>query len=245
VINTIDDVVARLHTIGASLSPDDGVGQFNTVYQHTTEAIQDRLAGDFFNDPAFVEHLDVVFANRYFAAVDADVARQSVDFAWQPLFNLRADARVQALQFVLAGMNSHINHDLSLATVDACVTAGTHPLAGTIPDDFHKVNEVLEDIESKTRLSLLNELEQQIDTPVEPLVHLISSWSIAQAREAAWVRVQLLWLLRAEHRLFNESVTISSKAVGMTSRHLLTPLTLSHPEIDPAMLGTPDLLVRA
>jgi hypothetical protein len=147
-----------------------------------------------------------------------------VDPVWQPLFDFRSDLGVQAVQFVVAGMNSHINQDLPLATVDACVTAGTRPLAGTIPADYQKINELLEDIESKTRLSLLNDFERALDEPVEPLVHLISSWSMDSAREAAWVRVQVLWLLRAEPELFNQSVAVSSKAVGMISRHLLTPL---------------------
>jgi hypothetical protein len=222
-ISTIDDVIERMRAIGDSVGPKDGVGQFNTVYQRATETIRDRLTGGFFNDATFAEHLDVVFANRYFSAVDADVSSQPVDSAWQPLFSSRSDPRVRAVQFVVAGMNAHINQDLPLATVDACVKAGTHPLAGSIPADYHKINEVLKEIESKTRLSLLSEIERELDEPVEPLIHLISSWDIVQAREAAWVRGQVLWLLRAEPWLFDQSVKVSSKAVGMTSRHLLTP----------------------
>ena len=39
--------------------------------------------------------------------------------------------------------------DSMTRTVDTCVTAGNCPLAGTIPAGYQKINEVLEDIESK------------------------------------------------------------------------------------------------
>jgi Family of unknown function (DUF5995) len=228
-IRTIGDVIVRMRAIGDLLDPADGLGQFNAVYLRVTETIRDRLGGDFFNNPAFVEHFDVVFANRYFAAVDADAAGQPVDPAWRPLFNSRLNPRIHAVQFVVAGMNAHINHDLPLATIDACGTTGTHPGAGTIADDYRKINDVLEEIEAPIRLSLLSDLPGEFDELVEPLVHLISSWSIVQAREAAWAQTQVLWILRAEPWLFDHSMIISSKAVGMTSHHLLTPLLPAHP----------------
>ena len=157
-ISTIDDVIARMRVIGDSFDPKDGLSQFNAVYQRVTEAIRDRLTGGFFDDANFVEHFDIVFANRYFTAIDADAARQPVDPAWQPLFSSRSDFRILPVQFVVAGMNAHISQDLPLATVDACITAETHPLSGTIRADYYKINEILEEIESKTRLSLLSEL---------------------------------------------------------------------------------------
>ena len=229
-IKNINDVIDRMRAIGDSTDPRDGIGQFNAVYQRATEAIRDQLNGEFFEDATLAEHFNVVFANRYFVAVDADAAGQPVDSAWKPLFSSRSDTRVQAVQFVIAGMNAHINQDLPLATVEACIAAGTHPLTGTIPADYRKINEILEDIESKTRLSLLNELKRELFGPIEPLIHLISSWNIALAREAAWIRAQVFWLLRTKPRLFDHSVAVSSKAVGMTSRHLLTPLP--HPRDD-------------
>jgi hypothetical protein len=129
--------------------------------------VTDSLKG--FDDVSFVEHFDVVLANRYFAAVDADAAGSRWIPYGGPYSIFAQTEESKAVQFVVAGMNSHINQDWPLATVDACVTAGTRPLAGAIPADYQKINEVLEDIESETRLSLLNNLDQELDEPVEPL----------------------------------------------------------------------------
>ena len=87
-----------------------------------------------------------------------------------------------AVQFVLAGMNAHINHDLALAVVEICTLDHTYPLAGNIPSDFRKMNEVLGAIESEVRHSLLQELEVEPGQERDPLVHVIDSWSIRQAR---------------------------------------------------------------
>jgi hypothetical protein len=221
---TIEDVLARMRAIQASLEPRDGVGRFNRAYLHTTEAVRDHVVAGFFHDAGFVESLDVIFAARYFAAVDAAAAGQKVDPAWRPLFASRHDARVQPIQFVVAGMNTHINHDLPIAVVDTCRARSTHPRADHIPSDYRKVNEVLEKVEAEIRRSLLDELERELDEQIEPLIHLVSSWSTTQAREAAWIRAQVLWLLQDDPWLYEQSIGTTARTVGMTSRHLLTPL---------------------
>lgn len=223
-VATIDDVLDRMHAIQASLEPDDGVAVFNRVYHRLTETVRDRLRAGFFADPEFVERFDVLFAKRYFAEVDADAAGHRPDPAWRPLFARRADRHVHAVQFAIAGLNTHINHDLSLSVVDSCVAAGTHPLAGHIADDYRRVNDVIADVEAEVRQDLLNDLEEELGEPFEPILHLVNSWSIARAREAAWVRVQVLWVLRAEPWLYARSADANARMVGMTSRHLLAPL---------------------
>ena len=47
--------------------------------------------------------------------------------AWQPLFERRADPGIEPIQFALAGMNAHINHDLPLAVVATCPTWTARP----------------------------------------------------------------------------------------------------------------------
>lgn len=224
-ISTIDDVIDRMQSIADSTGPGDGVGVFNNVYRLTTEAIRDKLGTGFFDDDGFTERFDIVFANRYFDAVDADAAGRRVNAAWRPLFARRSDRRLYAVQFAVAGMNAHINHDLALAVVRICAAEHTHPLAGSIPADYRRVTDVIEEIEPEVRRALLADAEHELHQPVEPLVHLISSWSIGQARQAAWVRAQVLWQLR-DSPLFHEAVAVSASTVGMTSRHLLTPLQL-------------------
>jgi hypothetical protein len=221
---TIGDVIERMRAIQPSLDPHDGIAQFNRVYLLVTEAVRDHLAAGFFHDPDFVTHFDVVFAERYFAAVDAHAAGQRVDPAWRPVFRHRGDDRIRPIQFVVAGMNTHINHDLALAMVDTCAERNTRPGAGYVADDYRKVNEVIEKVESQARRSLLSDLEREVTEPIEPLIHLMSTWSITQAREAAWIKTLVFWLLQDDPWLLKESVDTSARTVGMTSRHLLTPL---------------------
>jgi hypothetical protein len=83
---------------------------------------------------------------------------------------------------------------------------------------------ILEEIEARVRASMLNDVERRLGRPLEPLVHLVGNWSMARARDAAWVRAQVLWELRGLPRLYRRSVEVSSTATGMTSRHLLTAL---------------------
>ena len=221
---TIDDVLDRLQVIGTSVPAGDGVGSFNAVYALTTQAVRDRIGTGFFDDDLFVERLDVVFADRYLATVDAATSGRPVDSAWRPLFDDRADHRIHAVQFAVAGMNAHINHDLAIAVVDACAAAHTHPTAGSIPTDYDRINVILEEIEARARASMLDDLERELGRPLEPLVHMVGNWSMARARDAAWVRAQILWELRGLPRLYRRSLEVSSTATGMTGRHLLTPL---------------------
>ena len=60
--------------------------------------------------------------------------------------------------------------------------------------------------------------------PLEPLIHLLGTWSIDQARDAAWIQAQVLWELRELPLLFRRTVEVSAAATGMTGRHLLVPL---------------------
>lgn len=88
-----------------------------------------QLGQGLFADPAFMTHLDVAFANLYFGAVDTADNPAAVPLAWRPLVELRADAGIEPIQFALAGMNVHINHDLPLAMVSAY--AGIPPNQGS------------------------------------------------------------------------------------------------------------------
>ncbi|GAA3390694.1 DUF5995 family protein [Cryptosporangium minutisporangium] len=220
----ISDVLARMRTIRDALDPVDGVRQFNQVYLRVTEELQPRLTAGFFRDPGFVERFATIFAGRYFTAVDAgavDVRRVSP--AWRPLFAQREDRRIHPVQFAVAGMNAHINHDLALATVDTCLVCGTHPGDERVEIDYLRINAIFEEVEAEIRLALLSGPEE-LGEPFEPIVHLVSTWSVVQARDAAWVRTQVRWALRQQDWLLDRTEEASARAVGMTGRHLLTPL---------------------
>jgi hypothetical protein len=127
------------------------------------------------------------------------------------------------VQFAVAGLNAHINHDLALSVVEVCAERGRDPDDPPFPVDYFRVTDVLVAIEAEVRQALLDELAG-LDGPVEPLLHLVGSWSLASARAAAWVKAQALWVTRRTRLLHDDLVRVSEGTVAMTTRHLLTPL---------------------
>jgi hypothetical protein len=222
---TIDDVIARLREIDAALSPDDGVAVFNRMYLTVTTQIAGILAdpdagrGRFRHSQAMAE-LDVRFANLWLTAYDADVARGSVSPAWQPLFEARGGDRLP-IQYALAGMNTHIEHDLPIAVLDTCRSVGLEP--DGIHGDYEAVNRVLAEVESPIRRSFLDGIGRELDAGLGPVVHVLSTWDIDQARDLAWVTVETLWELRRTTVLLDRFLDGLGHTVGMTSRALLVP----------------------
>lgn len=222
---TVLEVVERLREIDAALSPDDGVAVFNRMYLTVTERILAILSEDtdspLFRDVGTMAELDVRFANLWLAAYDADAAGTGVPPAWRPLFEARADGRVP-VQYAIAGMNSHIEHDLPIAVVDTCRARGLEP--DDLHLDYETVNDVLASVESAIRRSFLDEVGRALDDRLGPVAHLVSIWKIDKARDLSWVTVQTLWALRGTTFLHGRFLDSLAHTVGMASRALLTPV---------------------
>ncbi|MEV6975614.1 DUF5995 family protein [Kitasatospora sp. NPDC093806] len=216
----IDRVIGRLKAIGAGLPPADGVAVFNRMYLTVTETVRARLAE--FADPPAVAELDVVFAGRYLRAVDAVAAGRRPPACWRPLFELRARPDLHPVQFALAGMNAHIQHDLPLAVVDTCLRLGREP--ERLASDYHRINGVLAGVEAAVREQLMpgpDLLER-----VEPLTHRVGVWSVDTARDAAWASVRVLWELRERPSAAGAFSSALDGAVALLGRALLTPVGL-------------------
>lgn len=218
---TVDGVIVRLREIDADLPTDDGVAVFNRMYLTVTERIAAVISDPpTFRDPEMLAELDVGFANLWFAAYDADAARRVVTPVWQPLFEARDTGRL-AVQYAIAGMNSHIEHDLPIAVVRTCRARGLGP--DDIHGDYERVNKVLAEVESSIRRSFLDGLERQADDRLGPVVHLLSSWDIDKARDLAWITAETIWALRGASFLRDRFLDGLSHTVEMTSRALLAP----------------------
>jgi hypothetical protein len=218
----ITDVIARLRAIDEQLPPSDGVAAFNHVYLQVTEAVRDRLGSGFFADPAFVEELDVCFAGLFIGAVDAAVASDSLPLPWEPLFDLRRRAGLKPIQFVLAGMNAHINHDLAVALVRTCVSRRRTP--EQVLADYERLNDVLATLVRPVRQSLLDPELVAAGRPLSPLADLVSNWSIDKARDAAWVHGRTLYELRDAASLTRAYAETLGRMVALVSRQLLVAL---------------------
>ena len=221
---TVAGVIARMREIDAELPAGDGVGVFNHMYLTVTERIDAIITGSDdelrFADPAAMAELDVRFANLWLRAYDAAAAGREIPKAWQPLFAARAGGR-WPIQYAVAGMNTHIEHDLPLAVVATCARRGLEP--DDVHADYEAVNAVLAQVESGIRRSFLTEVGQAADDRVGPAVHLISAWSIDKARDLSWTTVQTLWALRDQDWLESRVRSALASTVGMTTRALLTP----------------------
>ena len=219
---TIDQVISWMEAIEASTPAADGVACFNRMYLEVTRHVQQELQQGSFADPAFMVHLDVTFAGLYLAAVDAAGGPVSgVPTVWQPLVAARGDSTIEPIQFALAGMNAHINHDLPLAVVRACADLGTAPDDGSHHADYQKVDELLDGAEQSVRESFEPADVKAADRHVAAVLNVVANWSITSARDVAWDIAVALWRVRGDKLATDLLAGTLARTVAMGSRALL------------------------
>jgi Family of unknown function (DUF5995) len=129
---TIADVIARMKAIDALLPANDGLKWFNRLYLMVTEQVDLHPPGGVWRSPVWFTRLDVGFAGLYFSAVAGFLNGQTVPAAWSALFEARYRTGIDRIQFALAGMNAHINHDLALALLSTNTELNIRP-APSVP----------------------------------------------------------------------------------------------------------------
>jgi len=194
--STVAEVIARMEAIGTALPAADGLACFNRMYLGVTQQVRTALGQGFYADTAFMTQLDVTFAGLYFSAADAAADPAAVPLAWRPLMEQRANAGIEPVQFALAGMNAHINHDLPLAVVATCAALGTSPEAGAHFADYQKVDQLLDAAEQSVRQSFESAPELAVDRHLAAVNDLLANWTINSARDLAWTNSLLLWAVR-------------------------------------------------
>jgi len=221
--DTVDEVVERLEELERTLAVTDGVRWFNRLYLEVTLSVRAALGEVRFEAPPFLERLDVFFGKAYFAALEAAGGSGQMPRAWAPLFDARHDREIAPLQFALAGMNAHINHDLALGVVATCEDLGMRP-GEAQHHDFDAVNAVLEETEARVKVWLLTGALKELDHIVGEADDVAAIWSLERARDAAWVRSQVLWRLRDEPDLTAAYLQVNDRATELAGRALLLPL---------------------
>jgi hypothetical protein len=222
---TVAQAVARMRAIVDGGPSRDGVVCFSRLYLAVTEGVEARLAGRTFADPRFLSRLDVVFADRFFAAVDA--APAAVPPAWAPLFEQRGRPGIAPLQFALAGMNAHMNRDLPVALVTTCEELDVE-LADDSPQhaDFEQVNQCLAAVEETIKKQYLSGWLGELDHIVhgfDRLDDVVAMWDVRRARDAAWTNARALWALRGNPDLSAQFLQALDRMVGFAGRGLLVP----------------------
>jgi hypothetical protein len=221
-VTSVAEAVARMEAIGAALPTSDGLACFNRMYLEVTKAVSADLSQGFYADPVFMAKLDVTFANLYFAAAQAADTPAAVPAAWRPLAELRGAVGVEPIQFALAGMNAHINHDLPVAVVATCAELGTSPDAGTHYTDFQKVDALLDSEEEAIRRSFETTVEQAVDQHLQAVDNLVACWAINSARDLAWQHALVLWELRGGGPACGLFLDGLAETTALASRLLLT-----------------------
>jgi hypothetical protein len=196
---TIPDVVQILQAIQAICADGDGLKWFNGLYLDVTQAVEARVNAGEFQDSAWIAALDVRFARFYFAALQASLSggtQGQTPGCWQALFDLRNQPAIARIQFALAGMNAHINHDLPQAVVDVCQSTGIAPQHATAQyNDFTALNTTLDSLIETAKQQLNVRLLGDALPAASNLEDTLAAWSVAAAREAAWNNAELLWHL--------------------------------------------------
>ncbi|MGW5067929.1 DUF5995 family protein [Streptomyces cyaneofuscatus] len=187
--------------------PGDGVGVFHDVRQ----AVGGKAA-----PPGTLE---ARLAERYLSALDAADAGRPAPECRRPLFRYRHHPGVRPVQFALAGLHAHIAHDLVLAVVDTCRTRDCEPAA--LEGEFERVGDLLALLEERIHDELMP--GPDLLRIADPLTHLVSTWSLERAREAAWAAARVLRQLRGFPAAAEEFAEQNDAGAGLVVRFLLTP----------------------
>jgi Family of unknown function (DUF5995) len=169
--------------------------------------------------------LDVEFLNLYLSAIDGYRAQPpSEAHCWQVLLGCRSDPSITPMQFALAGMNAHINHDLALAVVRTSEALSSPPGEGAHAADYDKVNRTLGALDQQIRESFESGIILDLDRQAAGLIDVVGNFSIDAARQGAWDHALALWDLRADHWAFNLYADGLDRAAEVAGRALLVPM---------------------
>jgi hypothetical protein len=224
-LQSIADVLQTLRTIADVCTDGDGLKWFNWLYLQVTEAVEARVASGGFTDPSWLAELDVQFARFYFDALASMLLAGSTADCWQVLFERRNQTTIARIQFAMAGINAHINHDLPQAIVATCHQMATLPQHGiTQYNDYTALNTTLDGIIELAKQTLHVRLLGDALPPVSHLEDTLAGWSVCAARESAWNNAELLWHLGAVPPLAPKFINTLDGLTTVANKTLLVPV---------------------
>jgi hypothetical protein len=227
-VNSVRDLINELRKLEHSLSSGNGVKWFVRLYREVTEAIGLELHAGELEDPAFMELLVLVYGNSVLnVCEDAEQRSARIARAWAPLFERRNDHRVAPIQFALAGLNAHTNHDVPIGLVHACKSTGIEPDSDS-PQyrDYMKFTTLLRRTTDEVKQWLLTGALEDLDVTFGDLDDVVAIWSLQRARQAAWTSGEVLYELRDNDRLTVAYVGVMDRMAGLAGRGLLLPTAL-------------------
>jgi hypothetical protein len=221
---TIEEVIQVMQDLDSLLLSSDGLKWFNLLYLRVTQAVDENQPTGGWHDQQWLSQLDVIFAQFYFDALASSyIDPTKVPRAWMALFEARDNPNIERVQFALAGINAHINHDLPLALVQTGKDLHISPDRNSPEcNDFENVNgllnEVMPGILNVLAAGILGELAQDTGT----IGRLLAMWSVKTARDTAWTNAELLWELQNRPLLSDNFMMVVDRLTGLAGRGLLT-----------------------
>jgi hypothetical protein len=185
---TIDDVLQTMASIDKLLPDGDGLKWFNQLYMMVTSEVDLHPPVGGWKDADWLLRLDVVFAGFYFRAVAGFLSGDAtVPSSWSAMMTARYTAGIDRIQFALAGMNAHINHDLSLALL------ATDQQRNIAPDDaspqhvdYEAVNGLLNTVMPSALQMLAVGVLGELAQDTGKIGRILAFWNICRARDLAW-----------------------------------------------------------
>ena len=167
---------------------------FGLVYIRVTESVRRWVLEDRYEEPAFLNHEDAVFARMYFDAYDAwergDMER--VPRAWQLAFGAAKEKRVSGIGNLLMSMNAHINRDfpfmlanLGLTMPDGRSRKPDHDLGNQLLNPLY--DDIFEEIARRWDPTIMN-----YDFPAGPYDNTATFQILQGWREQVWRHAEML-----------------------------------------------------
>jgi Family of unknown function (DUF5995) len=132
----VGEMTRRIDALGCShLTP------FAVMYRQVSRDVRTAADADQYKIPAYVVHLDSVFATYYFHAIDKwrSGDKSAVPQVWRMAFSAAQGQQVSTLGDMLLGMNAHISRDLAFALANV----GLKEPGGTAVPDVVAVNKAI------------------------------------------------------------------------------------------------------
>ena len=213
VISFLDDIVNESYDQQSTLA------YFPILYRKVTIAVKDAIEKKEFEDNDRMEHLDVVFANRYLEAYTLFKAGQSPSDCWLIAFDGANKFWSLVLQQLLLGINAHINLDLGIAA--AQIAPGKEIEA--LKNDFYKINSILSSMVEgvQAEINKISPVIGLLDSVAGKLDERIVDFSIQVARDGAWDFAQQYAIANEEEQ--RTLLTNRDQSIAWLARDIRNP----------------------
>lgn len=216
---TIDDVLAQLdNVIARCVESKSRLGYFAILYRNVTRRVQQELPTGRFTNPAQLERLDLIFAQRYLDALEQYWRGETPTRSWAIAFESAQQRAPLILQHLLLGINAHINLDLAIA---AAQTAPGAELP-TLQHDFDEINnlliEMIQDVQA--RIQIVSPWFRLLDMVGGDADEQLGAFGLQTARRRSWQVAQELSRIapaQLEQTITTHDILVAAMARGIVS----------------------------